>query len=204
MKFELPKLKYNYDGLEPFLDSKTMEIHHSKHHQGYTNKFNKALEGISGLEGLTTEEIIADAQKLIPKGAMQNVINNGGGYVNHKLYFDIMGTDNHEIKGEMKEAIEADFTSVNEFKEAFEQAAQTQFGSGWAFLVVDDKNKLKIVKKQNQDSPLTDGDTPIMAIDVWEHAYYLKYQNKRLAYVKDFWNVIDWEVVRENYKQTIK
>jgi len=202
MKFELPKLPYAYDALEPYIDEKTMLIHHTKHHQGYTNNLNASLEGLN-LEGYSAEEIIANVVELVPENVRQTVINNGGGYVNHNLFFFIMGPQNNELKGEIKQAIEEEFGGFEEFREQFEQAAKTQFGSGWAFLVVDPKGKLKIVKKPNQNSPLTDGDIPVLALDVWEHAYYLKYQNKRPEYVENFWKVVDWSEVNKNYLKAL-
>jgi superoxide dismutase, Fe-Mn family len=203
MKFELPNLPYAYDALEPYIDERTMFIHHTKHHQGYTNNLNASLEGLS-LEGYTAEEIIANVNELVPESIRQTVINNGGGYVNHNLFFFIMGPKNNELKGEIKNAIEEEFGGFDEFRAEFEQAAKTQFGSGWAFLVVDPSGKLKVVKKPNQNSPLTDGDTPILALDVWEHAYYLKYQNKRPDYVSNFWKVVNWDEVNKNYLKTVK
>ncbi len=202
MKYKLPKLNYNYDALTPYIDKETMHVHFDKHFNGYTNKFNAALEGVKGIENLTAEEFIANVKKIVPAKIRQAVINNGGGYVNHKLYFNIMGPKNHEIKGKIKKAIQNDFKTIENFKEKFNNAALTHFGSGWVFLVVDN-NELKIVKKQNQDSPLTDGQIPIMGIDVWEHAYYLKYKNNRAEYVNNFWNVINWKAVEQNYLKAL-
>ena len=203
MKFELPNLPYAYDALEPYIDERTMFIHHTKHHQGYTNNLNASLEGLN-LEGYSAEQIIASVNELVPENVRLAVINNAGGYVNHNLFFFILGPKNNELKGEIKKAIEEEFGSFEEFKTEFEQAAKTQFGSGWAFLVVEPNGKLKVVKKANQNSPLTDGDTPILALDVWEHAYYLKYQNKRPDYVSNFWKVVNWDEVNKNYLKTIK
>ena len=200
-KFELPVLPYAYNALEPYIDEQTMTIHHTKHHEAYTNNFNASLEGVNGLEGYSAEEIIAKVNEVIPEGIRQAVINNGGGYINHNLFFRILGPNNHEPMGEVLEAIKKEFGSFEEFQTQFDQAAKTQFGSGWAFLVVDPSGALKIVKKQNQNSPLTDGDTPILGLDVWEHAYYLKYQNRRTEYETNFWKVINWEQVNENYKK---
>ena len=186
--FELPKLEYSYDVLEPFIDKETMEIHHTKHHQAYTDKFNDAV----GENDKSAEEIIANL-----KEGEDAIRNNGGGYVNHKLFFSILKKD-VECKGEILEAINKKFGSFEKFKEEFSNAAMTQFGSGWAFLVVNN-GELEIVKKSNQDSPLTDGRKPILCIDVWEHAYYLKYQNKRPEYIENFFKVINWDKVNEFY-----
>ncbi|MCF7798421.1 superoxide dismutase [Candidatus Woesearchaeota archaeon] len=202
MTFALPELDYEYDALEPYIDAETMKIHHTKHHQAYTNKFNAALENHPELFEQTAEEIIADLAS-VPEGVKGAVQNNGGGYVNHKLFWHILGKG-AELTGELKTAIEKDFGSVEEFKKQFEDAAATQFGSGWAWLVVDRSQgtaKLVISKTSNQDSPLTDGLTPILCLDVWEHAYYLKYQNKRPEYIEAFWNVVNWNNVAELYKE---
>ncbi|MGD9901083.1 MAG: superoxide dismutase [Spirochaetales bacterium] len=204
MKFELPKLNYEYDALEPYIDAETMRIHHTKHHQAYTNKFNEALAEVTGIEKLSANEIIARVNEVVPESVRDAARNNGGGYVNHNLFFDILGANNHEIGGKLHEAIIKDFGSVEVFKEQFENAAKTQFGSGWAFLVVDELGRLKIVKKPNQNSPLTDGQTPILALDIWEHAYYLKYQNRRPDYVSNFWNVVDFSRVEKRYLDALK
>lgn len=201
MKFELPKLKYGYDELEPHIDAMTMEIHHSKHHAGYTNKFNIALQGVPGLKEVSAEEIIANVFTMVPKHKRQAIINNGGGYINHKLFWESMTPDYEEPSEEMLYLIERDFNSFEEFKIKFEDAAKSQFGSGWAFLIVDAEGNLSVKNYSNQNSPLTDGLTPILALDVWEHAYYLKYQNKRPDYVSNFWNVVDWKEVEKKYNE---
>ena len=198
MKFELPNLPYAYSALEPYIDEQTMIIHHTKHHKAYTDNFNASLEGLN-LEGYSAEQIIREVNIVVPENIRAAVINNGGGYVNHNLFFLTLGRQNHNIEGEIKDAIIKTFGTIEEFKMQFENAAKSQFGSGWAFLVLDNKNNLKIVKKPNQNSPLTNGETPILALDVWEHAYYLKYQNKRADYVSNFWNVVDWQAVNKNY-----
>jgi Fe-Mn family superoxide dismutase len=195
--FELPKLNYEYDALEPHIDAKTMEIHHTKHHQGYTDKLNKAIEGTEWAEK-SIEEILQNLDSL-PEDKKGAVRNNGGGYYNHKLFWEILKKDVN-FEGEVAEAINEEFGGLDEFKKQFSEAAATQFGSGWAFLVVNKEGKLEIVKKGNQDSPVSDGHTPILGIDVWEHAYYLNYQNKRPEYIENFFNVINWEQVNENYK----
>ena len=202
--FKLMELPYSYDALEPYIDEQTMRIHHTKHHQSYTNNFNTSIEGIPNIQDLTAEEIIANVNTVIPEVIRPTVINQGGGYVNHNLLFSTIGPENNEPIGEVKDAIINRYESIEDFKTQFELAANTHFGSGWVFLVVDENNNLETVEKNNQDSPLTDGQTPIMGIDVWEHAYYLKYKNKRGEYIENFWNVIDWNAVNERYLDALK
>ncbi len=196
MAFELPKLEYAYDSLEPYIDAKTMEIHHDKHHRAYTDKFNSAIAGTE-LETFEAEDIITNIDD-VPSDIKNAVRNNGGGYVNHKLFWTILKKD-VEFFGEIKQAIEKTFGSLEKFKEEFSNAALTQFGSGWAWLVVNKEGNLEITKTSNQDSPLSEGKKPILCIDVWEHAYYLKYQNKRQEYVNNFFSVINWERVNQNF-----
>jgi|SRR3989344_2524113 len=188
--FELPKLNYKYNALEPYIDEETMRIHHSKHHQAYTDNFNKAI----GETEESAEDIIADIDE-ISEDKRTAVRNNGGGYINHKLFFSLLKKD-VECRGEILRAINKKFGSFDKFKEEFGNAAKTQFGSGWAWLVVDE-GELKIVKTSNQDSPLSDGRKPILCIDVWEHSYYLKYQNRRPEYIENFFHVINWNKVNE-------
>ena len=183
---KLPQLEYEYNALEPYIDEQTMRIHHSKHHQAYTDNFNKAIEG-TDLSNKEAEDIIKNLNK-VPENIRNAVRNNGGGYVNHKLFWQILKKD-VKIKGEIEKAILKKFGSFDKFKEEFSNAAMTQFGSGWAWLVVN-KNQLEIVKTSNQDSPLTEGKIPILCIDVWEHSYYLHYQNRRAEYIQNFFNVI--------------
>jgi len=192
---ELPKIEYGYNALEPYIDEQTMRIHHTKHHQAYTDNFNKAIEN-TNLKNKKPEEIIMNLN-LVPENIRTAVRNNGGGYVNHKLFWQILKKD-VKIKGEILKAINEKFSSFDKFKEEFSNAAMTQFGSGWAWLVMN-KGSLEIMKTSNQDSPLTEGKNPILCIDVWEHAYYLKYQNKRVEYVQNFFNVINWDKVNELY-----
>ena len=198
MAFELPKLNYAYDALEPHIDARTMEIHHSKHHAGYTSKLNAAIEG-TALENKTIEEILADISN-----QSAAVRNNGGGYYNHKLFWEIMSPNGGGApSGELASMINSAFGSFEGFKEAFSNAAATQFGSGWAWLCVKD-GKLEVCSTPNQDNPLMNigcGGTPILGIDVWEHAYYLNYQNRRPDYITAFFNVIDWNKVAENLKK---
>ena len=192
---KLPQLEYEYNALEPYIDEQTMRIHHSKHHQAYTDNFNKAIEG-TDLSNKEAEDIIKNLNK-VPENIRNAVRNNGGGYVNHKLFWQILKKD-VKIKGEIEKAILKKFGSFDKFKEEFSNAAITQFGSGWAWLVVN-KSQLEIVKTSNQDSPLTEGKIPILCIDVWEHSYYLHYQNRRAEYIQNFFNVINWDKVNKLY-----
>ncbi len=196
MTHKLPELGYDYDALEPFIDAKTMEIHYTKHHQAYIDKLNKALEKHKDLQKLEPMELIKELSK-IPEDIRMAVRNNAGGHVNHTLFWTLLKKD-VDISGEIENAIRETFGSFEEFKRLFADAALTQFGSGWAWLVVDD-GELKIVKTANQDNPYSQGMLPILGIDVWEHSYYLKYQNKRADYIEAFFNVIDWDRVNELY-----
>ena len=199
MAYSLPDLPYDYDALEPTVDARTMEIHHTKHHQGYTNKVNAALEGHEFAD-LDIEEVLRRIDE-VPADKKQAVINNGGGYANHKLFWTILspsGGGNPE--GELAEDIKKTFGSFDKFKEEFSNAAGSRFGSGRAWLSVDGSGNLVVHSTANQDSPLMDGYTPILGIDVWEHAYYLNYQNRRPDYVSAFWNVVNWDQVAKNYK----
>ena len=196
MAYEVPALPYAYDALEPHIDQATMEIHHDKHHQAYVDKANAALEGTEWADK-PIEEVIANLSSL-PADKQGPVRNNGGGHYNHSLFWEALSPDGGEPTGELADAINAEFGSLDAFKEQFEAAGVGQFGSGWAWLVLDG-GKLAITSTANQDSPLTDGKTPLLGNDVWEHAYYLKYQNKRPAYLKAFWNVVNWNKVAERY-----
>lgn len=201
MPFTLPELGYSYDALEPHFDKETMEIHYSRHHQAYVNNANVALEGTEWADK-SAEEVIANLDKL-PTDKQTAVRNNAGGHANHSLFWTILKTGT-ELKGSLKEAIVRDFGSVEAFQEQFEKAAATRFGSGWAWLVKQG-DKLAVVSTANQDSPLMGKDvagcegTPIIGLDVWEHAYYLKYQNKRPDYIKAFWHVVNWDKAQENF-----
>jgi len=191
-----PKLPYDYDALEPHIDKATMMIHHDKHHAAYTKKLNAALDGHEDMFEMSAEDILKDISK-IPEDIRQAVVNNGGGHVNHALFWQVMGPDGGgQPKGELMSQIEKDFGSFEKFQQEFEEAAATQFGSGWAWLVKDGDN-LKVQKTSNQDTPLSQGMKPILALDVWEHAYYLKYQNLRPDYIKAFWHVVNWDKVSE-------
>lgn len=198
MAFELPELGYAYDALEPNIDARTMEIHHSKHHNGYTTKLNAAIAG-SDLEGNSIEEILTNLD--MSNGAVRN---NGGGFYNHSLFWSVMNPNNTgELSGDLKDAIMAEFGSFETFKDAFSKAAATQFGSGWAWLCVLPGGKVEVCSTPNQDNPLMPGvscnGTPILGIDVWEHAYYLNYQNRRPDYINAFFNVINWNEVAKRF-----
>lgn len=200
MAFELPKLKYAFDALEPHIDAKTMEVHHDKHHAGYTSKLNAAIEGTDN-EGKTIENILENLDK-----SNSAIRNNGGGYYNHNLFWEIMSPDGGgKPEDELAQAIDSAFGSFESFKDEFSNAAATQFGSGWAWLCVHEGGKLEICSTPNQDNPLMPGvgcgGTPILGLDVWEHAYYLKYQNKRPEYIDAFFNVINWKEVSTRYAQ---
>lgn len=200
MAFELPPLKYSFDALEPHIDAKTMEIHHDKHHGGYTQKLNAAIEGTDN-EGKTIENILQNLDK-----SNSAVRNNGGGYYNHNLFWEIMSPDGGgKPEGDLAQAIDAAFGSFDGFKDELSKAGANQFGSGWAWLCVHKGGKLEICSTPNQDNPLMPGvgcgGTPILGLDVWEHAYYLKYQNKRPDYIEAFFNVINWTEVSARYAQ---
>lgn len=202
-EFTLPVLDYKYTDLEPMIDALTMEIHHSRHHQAYTNNFNVALKDVEGIDALTAEEIVQRVQELIPESKRQAVINHGGGYVNHALFFDVIGPNGGGLPmGKLADRINQDFGSFEAFKELFVQAATTQFGSGWAWLVLNN-SKLEVVKTGNQDSPLMQNMVPLLGIDVWEHAYYLQYQNKRPDYIENFFKAIRWDRVEQRYQAAI-
>lgn len=197
-KFITPKLPYAYDALEPHIDKETMTVHHDKHHVAYTTKFNAALEGHEEFFEQTPEDILSDIDS-VPEAIRTAVRNNGGGHVNHSLFWEVLSPDGGEPEGEFTAALERDFESFESFKEQFEQSATTLFGSGWTWLTVDN-GKLAIEQTSNQDTPLSEGRTPILALDVWEHAYYLKYKNVRPDYVKAFWNVVNWKAVGKKFE----
>jgi len=198
MSYQLPELPYDHSALEPHIDERTMKIHHGKHHAGYTKKVNAALEGHEFAD-LSIEEVLQRINE-VPETIRQNVINNGGGYANHKLFWSVLSPDGGgEPTGELADAINKTFGSFDEFKEEFSSTAAGQFGSGWGWLCVDDDGELKVISTPNQDSPLMNGLTPILGVDVWEHAYYLHYQNRRPDYIAAFWNVVNWDKVNELY-----
>jgi superoxide dismutase, Fe-Mn family len=203
MKHQLPKLQFEYNSLEPFIDAKTMEIHHSKHHQAYVDKLNIALEKNPELQNKKVEELLKNLEK-IPEEIRLAIKNNAGGHFNHTFFWQIL-KKNTKFSGEISKEIEKTFTSFIEFKEKLTNAAITQFGSGWAWLVYNKKTKkLEIIKTSNQDSPISQNLIPIITIDVWEHAYYLKYQNKRPEYIEAFFNVIDWKKANELFLEAKK
>ena len=200
MKHNLPKLPYAYNALEPYIDELTMTIHHTKHHQGYINKYLAALEGSELLEK-DVEDVLRNLD-LVPQEKRQAVINSGGGYYNHRLFWEILTPNETDASVELKQAVADAFGSYEGFKEVFNKAAATRFGSGWAWLVVDKNGKLLVTSTANQDTPFDLG-TPILGLDVWEHAYYLNYQNRRPDYIQSFWNIINWEKVSENFKNAL-
>ncbi|MDC9581513.1 superoxide dismutase [Mn] [Xenorhabdus sp. PR6a] len=208
MSYSLPSLPYSYDALEPHFDKQTMEIHHTKHHQTYVTNTNNALEAFPELSKLDIDDLIKQLDK-IPADKRTFVRNNAGGHSNHSLFWKglKLGT---VLDGALKAAIERDFGSVDSFKEKFEQAAATRFGSGWAWLVLKEDGKLAVVSTANQDSPLMGEEVagasgyPIVGLDVWEHAYYLKYQNRRPDYIKAFWHVVNWDEAARRYEEKIK
>ena len=199
MAFELPKLPYAVDALEPYIDAQTMSIHHDKHHQAYVTNLNAAIEKHPELAAKSLEDLLSDLNA-VPEDIRMAVRNHGGGTWNHNMFWEIMGPKMGGMpSGELTKALEAAFGSFDAFKAEFEKAATTRFGSGWAWLVKKG-NGLAVVSTANQDNPLSDGSTPILGIDVWEHAYYLKYQNRRPEYISNWWNVVNWEAVAERYK----
>jgi Fe-Mn family superoxide dismutase len=197
MSYTLPPLPYAFDALEPYIDAKTMEIHHDKHHQAYVTNLNKALESAPELAKLSPEELISQLSK-VPENIRTAVRNNGGGHVNHSAFWKMMKKGGGgEPSGAVADAIKSSFGSFADFKTKFNQAAATRFGSGWAWLLVKD-GKLAIESTANQDNPLMDGGKGVLGLDVWEHAYYLKYQNKRPDYIEAWWNTINWAQINEN------
>ncbi|MCG7221048.1 MULTISPECIES: superoxide dismutase [Acinetobacter] len=203
MAYSLPQLPYAYDALEPNIDTKTMEIHHTKHHQTYINNINATVEG-TAWEKLSIEELVSKVNE-VPTDLKNSVINNGGGHANHSLFWTVMSPQGggEPIK-QIAEAIDRDIGGFEKFKEAFTKAALTRFGSGWAWLSVTPEKKVIVESSANQDSPLMNGNIPILALDVWEHAYYLKYQNRRPEYIAAFYNVVNWEEVNRRYLEAIQ
>ncbi|MCQ9617074.1 superoxide dismutase [Paenalcaligenes niemegkensis] len=202
MSYTLPPLPYAYDALEPNIDAQTMEIHYTKHHQTYINNVNAALEG-EGLAFPPVEELVADISSL-PESVQAAVRNNGGGHANHSLFWTVMSPEGGgKPSGDIASAIENELGGLEKFKEDFTKAALTRFGSGWAWLSVTPQKKLLVESTANQDSPLMNGNTPVLGLDVWEHAYYLKYQNRRPDYIAAFYNVIDWPEVERRYQAAL-
>ncbi|WP_144532404.1 superoxide dismutase SodA [Bacillus pumilus] len=200
MVFKLPELPYAYDALEPHIDKETMTIHHTKHHNTYVTNLNKAIEGVSALEDQSIEELVANLNS-VPENIRTAVRNNGGGHANHSLFWTLLSPNGGGAPtGELADAIEKELGGFEKFKSDFAAAAAGRFGSGWAWLVVNN-GKLEITSTPNQDSPLTEGKTPILGLDVWEHAYYLNYQNRRPDYISAFWNVVNWDEVARLYSE---
>lgn len=198
--FKLPPLPYSYDALEPYIDSQTMKIHYEKHHGAYVENLNKAVNKYPELRDKSLEYLLTNLNKL-PEDIREAVRNNGGGHYNHSLFWTIMGKNKGGgPKGKLKEDIDKSFGSFENFKKEFKAAATGRFGSGWAWLIKDKDGKLKVMSTPNQDSPIMNGMTPIMGLDVWEHAYYLKYQNRRTEYIDNWWNVVNWDEIEKNYK----
>ena len=197
--FQLPDLQYAHDALEPHIDARTMEIHHGKHHAAYTANLNAALADHPGLHGKSADELVSDLAAL-PESIRAAVRNNGGGYVNHAMFWQLMTPGGADAPGgALASAIDAAFESVDAFKQRFAAAAVGRFGSGWAWLAAGGDGSLEVLSTPNQDTPVMTGKTPILGVDVWEHAYYLNYQNRRPDYVAAFWNVVNWTVVGDNY-----
>lgn len=199
MAFELPALPYSNDALEPHIDAQTMEIHHDRHHNTYVTNLNAALESAPELQSKSLEELIGDLDS-VPESIRTAVRNNGGGHHNHSLFWTVIGPNGGAPSGALAEAIDSDLGGFDKFKEDFAKAATTRFGSGWAWLVVGKDGKLAVTSTPNQDSPLFEGLTPILGLDVWEHAYYLKFQNKRPDYISTFWNVVNWDEVSKRFE----
>ena len=197
MAFEIPKLDYSYDALEPKIDAKTMEIHLTKHHQAYVTKLNEAVSG-SKLENMKVEDILKNFSD-VPENIKGAIQNHGGGHANHSLFWKVIGPTEGEMSSELTKAIDHDLCGFEKFKEQFTSAAATRFGSGWAWLCLDKSGKLVVESTANQDSPLMKGHTPILGLDVWEHAYYLNYQNKRPDYIAAFFEVINWDEVSKRF-----
>src|SRR2546422_2072896 len=200
MPFTVPPLPYAFDALEPHIDKMTMEIHHGKHHAAYVTNLNKALESAPGLAGKSLEELLAGNCAIVPENIRTAVRNNGGGHANHSLFWTIMGPKaGGQPGGQLAQAINSAFGGFDSFKEKFAAAGVGRFGSGWAWLLKDSSGKLEITSTANQDSPLMEGKFPVLGLDVWEHAYYLKYQNRRPDYIDAWWNVVNWDEVEKRF-----
>ena len=200
MPFQLPPLPYAYNALEPFIDEETMHLHHDAHHQAYVNNLNGAVEKHPELFERSPEDLIRNLQQ-VPEDIRTVVRNNGGGHVNHTMYWEIMGPNGGQPSGDLATAISQTFGGLDQLKQQVNQAGATRFGSGWAWLSLDRGGKLVVESTPNQDSPLSEGRTPILGVDVWEHAYYLKYKNRRPEYLNQWWNTINWEAVAKRYAQ---
>ncbi|HKF36537.1 MAG TPA: superoxide dismutase [Ktedonobacteraceae bacterium] len=201
MAFEVPPLPYDYNALEPYIDTQTMQLHHDKHHAAYVNNLNAALQNQAQLASWTVEDLVRRINE-VPESIRTAVRNNAGGHINHTMFWQIMGPNaGGAPTGELATAIQQTFGSFDQFKSAFNDAGVKRFGSGWAWLVLDRSGKLQVISTANQDSPLMDGMFPVMGNDVWEHAYYLKYQNRRPDYLAAWWNVVNWDVIAHRYEQ---
>lgn len=200
MKFSVPPLPYDYEALEPFIDRETMQIHHDKHHQAYVDKINEVVSANPELDRYSIEELITNLSKL-PEGVRTGVRNFGGGHVNHSIFWNFMNPQVTDAEEDFLSALKAEFTDIDNFKSQFSDKASKIFGSGWCWLTIRNK-KLSIETTSNQDSPLEKGGIPILGIDVWEHAYYLKYQNRRQEYIEAWWNVVNWKQVSENFRSS--
>ena len=199
MAYELPPLPYDYNALEPYIDEETMHLHHDKHHQAYVNNLNAALQGQSQFENMSVDDLMRQINN-VPESIRTAVRNNGGGHANHSMYWQIMKPNGGgEPTGDLANAINSAFGSFDQFKAAFNDAGAKRFGSGWAWLVIGPDGKLAVTSSANQDSPLMEGQYPVMGNDVWEHAYYLKYQNKRPDYITAWWNVVNWDEVAKRF-----
>jgi Fe-Mn family superoxide dismutase len=204
MAYTLPDLPYAFDALEPHIDAKTMEIHHGKHHAAYVNNVNNALANNADLAAKSIDDLMRELSK-VPEAIRTAVRNNGGGHSNHSMFWKLMKKGGGGApKGELAAAIDKKFGTFDKFQEQFTNAGMTRFGSGWAWLSVDGKKELQLSSSANQDTPLSDGVTPVLGLDVWEHAYYLKYQNRRPDYIKAWWNVVDWDAVAARYAAALK
>jgi len=201
MAFEVPPLPYGYDALEPYIDTQTMQLHHDKHHAAYVNNLNAALKDQAQFASMNVDELMRHIND-VPESIRTAVRNNGGGHSNHSMFWQIMGPNaGGAPTGDLASAINSTFGSFDAFKAAFNDAGAKRFGSGWAWLILDQSGKLQVISTANQDSPLMDGNYPIMGNDVWEHAYYLKYQNRRPDYLAAWWNVVNWNVIAQRYAQ---
>lgn len=200
MEIPLPELKFEYNALEPYIDAKTMEIHHTKHHQGYINNFITALKDHQDLQEKSLIELLSNIDT-VPEDIRTAVRNNGGGHFNHSLFWEILTPNKSEPSEAFSLKLNEVFTDFETFKNTFYKAATTRFGSGWAWLVIGESNSLEVVSTANQDSPIMSKQKPILGLDVWEHAYYLNYQNRRGEYVDNFWHIVNWEQVEKNYNQ---
>ena len=203
MAYELPPLPYDYNALEPYIDEETMHLHHDKHHQAYVNNLNAALQGQSQFENMSVDDLMRQINN-VPESIRTAVRNNGGGHANHSMYWQIMKPNGGgEPTGDLANAINSAFGSFDQFKAAFNDAGAKRFGSGWAWLVIGPYGKLAVTSSANQDSPLMEGQYPVMGNDVWEHAYYLKYQNRRPEYLAAWWNVLNWDEIAKRYAQGV-